>query len=1179
MATPSWFDANTYFENKRIQAGFSDSLSLLNAFKAAGYATDADGLYKHFLDYGNAENVSPNAWFNSAEYLYDKAVSYFNKPDVTTQQVGSMKIAMAGAGMSPWDHFQKYWAEDYAKDKSFHNPSTTFDTSAYMNAKLAQMQVADPAYTMDMLVKALTDLKVDPINHYLQYGKAEGLNPVAVGAGTPGNTYNLGTGDDTKYGTTGNDFFYAKVDALSDADYIDGHTGNDTLYADVKGGVTIAPSIVNVETVLFRAQTSSVPSGDNLTKAYIDAEKIVLDKSAMLTIGSDNSRADLKIEDVRHNSDVTTVRMANTDPGSVNLELYFNPQNLVREGSVKSGTMNVELMDVKSGALNGKPLQENPFDTFSFEYTNAAGAKQIVKLNLGTINGNATYNDLLKAFQDALDASPVKGIVTAKLGNPFAGSTTVGGTAYDFADGMQIQLNSATGTIAAKDPSGANIPGTGWGVSTGVVPPTGGIVWDVTNNASTTCPLIKANVQLDNVGRVLWDDDSACLPDDAVFGSEAGKLVIGSMAGRGGVERFDVVVDKGSWLSSMSSTNDTLRMVTVKNDAVNGSNDKGNLFIGTPLAVGAANTDMDLTNWMNAPRLLSTDGLVNVKVFDASAMEGKVNIGAHLNDKSLAKYMADVDGLKTMYSDNAPSGDFAYTFGKNADTLNMLVNAGIAADRDFKLGIKMGEGNDLVNFQFENMTGSRVLNQIALNNVSIDLGAGNDTLWSWGNGAVKVTDGAGNDKVYVGQNAVDKNAVFVFGANNPAETFIKAGPDGAQPLQNEVVSTPANAFTFTASASATRAIDVKVTFNNITSVVKINVAAGKNSVSMEDVNQAIIKAINSDPTLGALLVAKDGMGNSLLVESLVDGVFANTDLKVTFVAATGSTFAGGASGGYAVDGALSAAGSANNSAIAKDGVTAIGSSLRVTAEGGSSAEVQEITLHEEFTSGIYSLVYNGTTYTIAAAADFDDLIGKLDTALGATATITNVAERIHITDGGTANISNDTVLVKGTPSNVIGTIQGTTSMNTVNMSAGNDVIALNVNSALNAFDKLVITDAFGNDTVMGFQTGIDKIDVSALVSTGGTQSGVSGLAIAGAGAGALTVAEVLAQLNTMSFAVNEKGVVFIRNANTDSNAGNYTVCKIVNDGTVGIVAGEVTILGTITTGDSASFLTSDLITA
>lgn len=47
------------------------------------------------------------------------------------------------------------------------------------------------------------------------------------------------------------------------------------------------------------------------------------------------------------------------------------------------------------------------------------------------------------------------------------------------------------------------------------------------------------------------------------------------------------------------------------------------------------------------------------------------------------------------------------------------------------------------------------------------------------------------------------------------------------------------------------------------------------------------------------------------------------------------------------------------------------------------------------------------------------------------------------TAGG--DISDDTVLVKGTPADVAGTDSGTTSMNTADLTAGNDVIALNVN--------------------------------------------------------------------------------------------------------------------------------------
>ena len=117
MAAPNWFDSKAYFNNKLAQlngglpgTGTSawNSLTLKTAFENAGYSTDAEGLYRHFLDFGNAEGVSPNGYFNNSEYLYNKAVDYYNTASVTPQMVESMRLAISDAGMSPWDHYDRY---------------------------------------------------------------------------------------------------------------------------------------------------------------------------------------------------------------------------------------------------------------------------------------------------------------------------------------------------------------------------------------------------------------------------------------------------------------------------------------------------------------------------------------------------------------------------------------------------------------------------------------------------------------------------------------------------------------------------------------------------------------------------------------------------------------------------------------------------------------------------------------------------------------------------------------------------------------------------------------------------------------------------------------------------------------------------------------------------------------
>ena len=912
MAAPVWFDYKAYFNNKLALLNESDSvfdslgggyndLTLKAAFEAAGYSVDADGLYQHFVDFGNAEGISPNAWFNTEEYLYNKAADYFNSSSVTPQMVESMRLAMMNSGMSAWDHYDQYWAESYEKDGSFNNPSTSFDVSAYMNAKLAQMQAENPDYTMDDLVADFVAAGLSPVEHYVAYGAAEGIVPTPVTDGT-GNTYQLTEDTDAIYGTSGDDFFNAEVgglygnttDTLGSADYIDGMGGNDTLYAHLNNASAINPSIVNVENVFFQSQGSN--------NNAIDAERISLADGQTLTLGSVNSRTNLTIDDVRHNSTETVIRFQNADP-DVTLTVEFDPQHLTREGAQTSGVMSVQLMDVQGADEFGQPLKQNPFDTFTFQYTDNNGEAKNVTLDLGKVDGDATYLDLVAAFNAALAESGYGNLISASLGNPFESSTTVSGVEYSSDLGYSIKLTCSSGSITTRDEDGKQIEGTGWGVSAGGVPDQGGITWAVDSTSSDTCPLISTSVELDNVGRVQWDSTSACLPDDSVYGSEAGDLLIGSMANRGGVERLDVTVDKGSWLSSLASTNDSLRMVTVTNGAIDGANDKGNLFIGDSLAAGGQAT----VTWVNVPRLLNTNGLSDVKVFDASAMEGKVNIGAQITDAAYDIYMKDVDGVDSMAEGYAPNGAFKYYLGSNDDTLNMGVSGDIAADADFVLDIQTNSGNDLVQFAFGEMTYVQSVDQKNLQNVSISTGEGDDTVWFVSSddvdsgtpvesGAVVVDAGSGNDTLYLNQEVFNPtfgftpnnyNAVFVF--NSTATDIAVDGNNGATLLNDTGVGSASFEVT---NATAGEGLYVTVSFLGYSQQVKImDVAANTTSVSAETINHAIMQAIAENDVLSKLLVAKDGAAHTLLIESIINGERIQGDLSIDFsvLAADGKT--------------------------------------------------------------------------------------------------------------------------------------------------------------------------------------------------------------------------------------------------------------------------------------------------
>ena len=484
---------------------------------------------------------------------------------------------------------------------------------------------------------------------------------------------------------------------------------------------------------------------------------------------------------------------------------------------------------------------------------------------------------------------------------------------------------------------------------------------------------------------------------------------------------------------------------------------------------------------MDAPRLLATSGLTDVKLFDASEMNGKVNIGAALTTASYDKYLKDVDGVDTMESGYAPNSSFRYNLGANDDTLNMKVAGGVAADRDFVLNINAGAGNDLVNFTFDfdaTFTNHRQ-DQQALKNVNIDLGEGNDTFRFWGDGAVNVSDGAGNDTLYLGQvankapdyvtptplTATDINAVWAFNLDNgatAAQAGIWMGANGAQSLDNNVLSTTTS-FSYT-GATVGEFLQVEVDFKGIKVTGKLRDAMtdAAGNFSAETINRLIIDTINNDAVLSKLLVAKDGSGASLLVESLINGQMNLADLKINF------------------------------SAVKADG------------SGGTA----------------------GFTIT--------DLTGAYNT--GATTKV-NFAS-----DGTTAG------LFKGDST-------GTDSVSVVNMGQGNDVIVMNAKTGA---DTLVMNGEFNHDVVLGFETGVDKIDFTA-----GNYANKGGFALATAAALDATVPQY--GLTGLTVVAGKNLVVIENTAVTNLGNKSYWVFEVDSADATFDANDTVKLLGSINT--------------
>lgn len=293
MATPKWFDANAYMQNKLAQlkaqepdAGWTLD-KLYDAFREGGFV-GAEGQYEHFVKFGAAEEVAPNAYFNADEYYAAKAHEYYgDKFDGSEVQIATVKAMIKDAGMNAWTHYQQFGSAEGV------NPSNAFDASAYCAAKAETMNNAGQKapdgteWTAEKIADAIADAGMSVLEHYLTYaGTGEG--EVASGATYPVAdddqvvVPNLGVkivvdNDGTSYnGTAGDDSFYVKAENDLQAYHtLDGGEGNDTLTLAAQQGLGGA-TIRNIENLVVNGgaatpyDLSAFSTSFTLEKATVD---------------------------------------------------------------------------------------------------------------------------------------------------------------------------------------------------------------------------------------------------------------------------------------------------------------------------------------------------------------------------------------------------------------------------------------------------------------------------------------------------------------------------------------------------------------------------------------------------------------------------------------------------------------------------------------------------------------------------------------------------------------------------------------------------------------------------------------------------------------------------------------------------------------------------------------------
>ncbi|MFI3187625.1 MAG: hypothetical protein QX198_16755, partial [Methylococcaceae bacterium] len=503
----------------------------------------------------------------------------------------------------------------------------------------------------------------------------------------------------------------------------------------------------------------------------------------MTTWESNNSRSDVIIEDVRTNSNVTTVSFVESDPGNVDLGVYFNERNLVNTTSSAS-SITLQIMDTVAAAAGAAPLRDSTYGSFTFTATIGATSSATTIASQG-IQDAQTYDQMVTAFQTALDLQFGAGVIKATLGSDFTVTDPASGKAVT---GQSIVLTAAASVVFSTP------VGSGW-ASTGTAPAASNFYTNWSQGSTAAAALVSTSIILDDVG----------------LGDTGGDLVVGGMStgvtsNDNGVQLFNIEVRDNSKLQTINSTNNTLREVNIVNGATTSSSsayvttvtDKGNLtvngfttantVIDTPLAgtnaIAGTNQTIDHSS-------LGSAGFMDVRLINAAAMTGKFAFTAAITSDSISKYMNLVDIAASHTADVATAGqaglgaNFIYTGGANNDTMVVNIDSTVASSRstmvsgfsDFTFALNGGAGDDAITLTLQGAGNATQLaggaqawytNQKLNANITIDGGEGNDTIRTPGAGDVIINGGAGNDTIYTDNTGALGAAPNATGTAGPA---------------------------------------------------------------------------------------------------------------------------------------------------------------------------------------------------------------------------------------------------------------------------------------------------------------------------------------------------------------------------------------------------------------------------
>ena len=566
----------------------------------------------------------------------------------------------------------------------------------------------------------------------------------------------------------------------------------------------ISAETTNIQEVYFRAQNvQGFDQGSNTTAvATIDAEKMV----GVEQWWTDNSRADVIIEDVRSRPVDTTLGMRNTDP-EVGFEVYFNP--LFMDGGQSSQSqLVIQIAELDGGVVNADAeLQNISVSALSFELDGEA-----VTLSSDAMAAANTWEELEAAIVEALEAEGLGDLQVTRgnngefllfdaEGRPFSNQ---GGFTASATTDQQIDIRNR-----------------------------------ITQDLQTEDEQTETTLVLDGAGN----------------GSRGGNVNIAAMSGDRGVEVFNVQVDNDSHIRTLRSENNPnntgsyaqeQQLEEVYLTHVDGGAQGA-------LQLGSRTVEQSGVSTTTDDRLV-TDGLLDVRVFDAAGYAADIKLGASLTEAVFDKYLAGAE----------EPVQFSYLLGDGNNNLSLFVDNDVASDPDFALEIIGGAGDDRIN-----LTGLQYKNS-----TSIDGAEGSNIV------EVNTTTGAA-----AGGNTAAENSWASF---ENIQTLVVAGNNNT--TQNLVVG---NMGSLEQVVIATGNVDTNVQQMRMDQDLTIS---GKNQTlgqgnSNEDQDFGIVTISNTSavPGVGSFEVLLDNTarvdGELTVADLVVNG--ANSDIRTLDVVSSG----------------------------------------------------------------------------------------------------------------------------------------------------------------------------------------------------------------------------------------------------------------------------------------------------